>query len=79
MALKANEMRNPNSCLNRAAGSEPIFVLRANDEIAPGVVRKWAERYRESKGVDITPMQAAKADEALRLAEQMEEWKHAHG
>jgi hypothetical protein len=30
-------------CLRKAAPDEPVFVLRAQDELAPMVVRKWVE------------------------------------
>ena len=39
---KTENIDNPNSCWNKAAGDEPVFVLRANDPIAPAVVRLWA-------------------------------------
>jgi hypothetical protein len=38
---KREMLDDPNSCLNKAADDEPIFVLRAKDLIAPAVVGYW--------------------------------------
>ncbi len=32
------------SCYEKAAPDEPIFVLRAQDFLAPEIVREWAYR-----------------------------------
>lgn len=80
MSLKRDEIANPNSCLNKAADDEPIFVLRANDPIAAAVVRTWAERYVADKidyntdGI-LTGAQLLKAQEARGLANQMDAWR----
>lgn len=42
MSTKAETLRDPMSCLNRASPIEPIFVLRAKDPIAAQVIRLWA-------------------------------------
>ena len=72
--LKRNELLYENSCLNQACDDEPIFVLRANDELAPSAVRWWVQRYADAKG-GMTPRQREKCIEALALAGRMEEWK----
>lgn len=47
---KSEELSNPNSCLNRAADDEHLFVLRAHDVTAAETIRFWArERMRLSK------------------------------
>lgn len=66
MATKREELIS--GCLARAADDEPIFVLRAQDRLAPFVVRYWAAQA-EKWG---TPRE--KLDEALALAAQMEAW-----
>jgi hypothetical protein len=76
--LKHREITGP-SCLTRADINEPLFVLRANDELAPLIVRRWANLYISSKGVFATKEQIAKFTEAMALAEQMESWKVARG
>lgn len=52
---------------------EPVFLIRAHDEIAPEVVRAWAD-YNEEAGGD---------DELSRLARDhadlMEAWQKRHG
>jgi hypothetical protein len=77
--IKSDELKGP-SCLTRAAADEPLFVLRANDELAPSVVLWWADRYALSKGGynKLTSKQRAKCDEASALARKMEIWKANH-
>ena len=60
------------TCYDKAAPDEPIFVLRAQDMLAPEIVREWA--YRALKLG--TPL--AKVDEARRLADAMENWQIEH-
>lgn len=66
--LKRNELREPNSCLNKAASDEMVFVLRANDPIAAQTVRLWATM---ADGVH----EAEKISTALEAAERMEKWR----
>jgi hypothetical protein len=77
MASKRNETACPTSTLNRAADGEPLFILRANDELAPLLVREWAYRYWEQKGgaKRMLPEQMKKYNEAMNLALFMERWK----
>jgi hypothetical protein len=72
--IKHLEITGP-SCLTRADENEPLFVLRANDELASLIVRRWANLYISSKGVFATPKQIAKFSEAMALADQMDEWR----
>jgi len=79
--IKRNELANPNSCLNKAADDEPLFVFRANDPLAPQLVREWADQYFDSKKdkeFRVTIPQQTKYREALALANAMEEWKREH-
>jgi hypothetical protein len=46
---KSEEISNPNSCLNKAAGDELVFVLRAKDSCAADTVRAWVT-YRLKSG-----------------------------
>lgn len=78
MALKYEEQLNMNSCLNKADYYEPVFVLRANDELAPNLVRDWARRYSALKGAGMTAAQSAKFQEAVRLADTMDTWRMGH-
>lgn len=68
MALKRDEIANPNSCLNKAADDEPVFVLRGQDMCAPQHVRDWAD-HAELRGC--APEKVA---EARALANAMEQW-----
>lgn len=75
---KSEELKNPVSCLNKATDDEPLFVLRANDELAPSIVRTWAVMYHKAKAEQtggITESQRAKYDEAMALASLMEQWR----
>ncbi len=49
--------------------NEPIFILRAQDMIAPAVVREWAYQARRY-GVN-----EEKIDGARRIADKMEDWQ----
>lgn len=40
--LKYLELATSESCLNKAASTEPIFVLRANDPLFAQTIRLWA-------------------------------------
>lgn len=79
MAIKKDEMSNPDSCLNRADDEEPLFVLRANDELAYLAVMLWAGHYRISKEQlndgEMLPHQEEKYNEAIDLAARMKRWK----
>ncbi|MFN3624416.1 MAG: hypothetical protein ACK4TP_10175 [Hyphomicrobium sp.] len=66
--LKRDEISNPNSCLNKAADDEPVFVLRAQDELAAAVVTDWAI-LAQKRGVS-----EQKVKEALELADAMKAW-----
>lgn len=75
--IKSQELADPKSCLNKAGHTEPVFVLRANDELAADIVREWARRYQDTKmnkQGKLTPEQKIKKEEALKLARDMETW-----
>ncbi|KKL07644.1 hypothetical protein LCGC14_2583950 [marine sediment metagenome] len=57
------------SCLEKLKMGEPFFVLRAQDKLAPNLIRTWA-REAEEHGCLST-----KTDEALNAADEMEKWK----
>jgi hypothetical protein len=65
--------KHTDTCLQKAADDEPIFVLRAQDQTAPGIVRAWA-RLAETLHAP-----AAKVREAHALADRMLEWQERHG
>jgi hypothetical protein len=77
--IKSLELTGP-SALTRAADDEPLFVLRAHDQLAPDLVRAWAERYRahKAKTPPLTDREYRKYLEALSIAEMMEAWRKAH-
>ena len=41
---KQFELNDRNSCLNRAANNEMLFVLRSHDIAAPETIRDWCQR-----------------------------------
>jgi hypothetical protein len=79
--LKLKEIAEPNSCLNRAADDEPIFVLKSTDPLASSIVRTWAIMYWKTKSAEpmgMTPKQRAKYEEAMTLASEMDVWHQAY-
>lgn len=60
------------SCYEKAADDEPVFVLRAQDMLAPEIVREWAYRAL----VAGTPIE--KVQEARKCADEMENWQIAN-
>lgn len=62
------------TCFVKAADNEPLFVLRAQDRCAPATVRDWAERARGRGDAS-----AAKAQDAMDCALNMESWAERHG
>lgn len=63
MGKKSND-----SCLDRVDKNEPIFVLRAQDRLAPLVVRLWADLTAAQEG------KTHKVTEAIELAKEMDDW-----
>jgi hypothetical protein len=66
MAIKSQE--RVAGCFAKAAEDEPLFVLRAQDKLAPIVIRLWAE-LAAFNGAGLE-----KVHEAKRLAFEMEQW-----
>ena len=64
--------KHTDSCLANAADDEPIFVLRAQDRIAPEIVLEWSDRALRAG----TPI--AKVAEARELARKMIDWQKEH-
>jgi hypothetical protein len=62
------ELEKVSGCFSKAADNEPLFVLRAQDKLAPVIVRIWAE-LAAANGVGLE-----KVHEAKRLAYEMEQW-----
>lgn len=70
--LKRDELANPASCINKAASDEPVFVLRAKDPLAAQAVRLWAAMADGRH-------EPEKRQEALDLADRMDEWRTGQG
>lgn len=66
MGKKRDELVD--GCFAKAADDEPLFVLRAHDKSAPGLVRQWAHSHEKRNGPN------PKSDEARKLADEMEAW-----
>lgn len=63
--------KNNDPCLNKAEDDEPIFVLLARDETAPGTIEVWCTLNR-----GIQPPE--KIVEAFEHAETMRQWRKEH-
>lgn len=73
--IKRDELKDPESCLNRAQMNEYMFVLLGRDEAAPATIRAWVrERVRLGKNEWTDPQ----ISEALVCAERMEAGKPYH-
>lgn len=74
---KFDEIQKSTSCLNKASLDEPVFVLRAHDELASDVVRSWAMRYhkKHNQAGTLNFTRRHKFAEAMTLADEMDEWK----
>jgi hypothetical protein len=66
--IKSLELSSQQSCFNKAAADEPVFVLRAKDSVAAMTVRHWATM---ASGVH----EKEKISEALKLADAMDEYR----
>jgi len=60
-------------CLGKAKPDEPVFVFRAQDELAPEIVRDWADI------VATHDPNSSKAHAASKLADEMEAWQEKNG
>lgn len=66
---KREELRDPDSCLNRAEFNEMVFVLLGRDAAAPAAIRAWANKRIWLGKNQIGDEQI---QEALRCADTME-------
>lgn len=71
--LKRDEINDAASCLNRADDDEPVFVLRAQDLVAPIAIEHWIVAAR-ALGASPEKIQGAR-----RLQMRMAEWRRTHG
>ncbi len=65
--LKKNELRNPNSCLNKASADEPVFVLRAKDPMAAQTIRHWVTMSADNQPPE-------KLGDAQKAAAEFDAW-----
>ena len=62
-------------CLGKAHPDEPVFVLRAQDNLAADLVDKWATHVGLLvPAIDVGSAMAKKVAEAKQIAEAMREW-----
>ena len=73
MGTKANPGQF--DCHAHADDNEPIFTLRANDPLAPELVREWCKRYVGVKNNVLSQEQIEKLQEAFQVAGAMEAWR----
>lgn len=62
-------VKGKSSCYNKAGADEPIFVLRAQDVLAPSIVREWAARASD-RGAS-----SSKVSGACACAKAMQAWQ----
>jgi hypothetical protein len=73
--------KNTDRCLQKVSDDEPIFVLRAQDRLAPALVRQWAREMLThglinvvDGDVDKIEKLEVRAKEACDQADEMERW-----
>jgi hypothetical protein len=74
--------KRKNKCLQKAAPHEPIFVLRAQDQLAPEVIEFWASRLEVGVTDAFGPAAASsyeKIKTAREIAEEMRGWQRQYG
>ena len=88
MTTKQEALSDPNSCWNKAAPDEPVFILRARDMTSPFLVRQWARHFIMLNGEMVnvgsdakpqlrlrySPEVQKKHDNAMRTAAHMDSW-----
>ena len=58
---------------NIIPADEPVFLLRAKDQVAASTVRTWAHQHRLNGGSDLVYVMV------MRHADLMEAWGQKHG
>lgn len=77
---KAQAIADPNSCWNKAADDEPVFILCGHDINAGAAIRIWAvltSVAARQDGADHSPWKAGSA--ACEVAPAFEAWAKEHG
>lgn len=64
--------KHDDPCLAKADDDEPLFVLRAQDEMAPLIVERWAN-LAQANGASVN-----KCHNARKIAAQMRDWQREH-
>lgn len=68
--IKAHELTNPNSCLNKAREDEYVFVLLERDVAAPAAISAWIQaRIRLGKNKPNDP-QILEAEQTILMIEE---------
>lgn len=62
--------KNDDNCLAKVDEDEPVFVLRAQDKLAPALVELWASL------AFMHGCNGEKLSEANELAQRMRAWQH---
>jgi hypothetical protein len=58
---------------NKIPADEPVFLIRAQDQVGHLAVRAWAHMHRHNGGSDVA------YDLAMEHADKMEAWAKKHG
>lgn len=65
--------KHNNPCLENAADDEPIFVLRAQDDLAVESIHRWADL------LELYGNAPEKAQQARDIADAMQDWQKENG
>lgn len=64
---------NPMEFLKKLPPDEPVFILRAQDMTAPGIIEVWADNIDGING-----KRTPKTVEARSFAKEMRHWQASH-
>lgn len=74
--IKREEQSDPNSCWNRAADDEMVFVLLGRDVAAPNAIRVWIDKRISTGKNQPGDKQVAEAINCVRHMENIDQVAH---
>jgi hypothetical protein len=77
--LVLEQAANGSGVLGKLDDDCPVFILTANDMMAPGFVELWAAALRQTVGAHPSERHALKILTAEMTAKDMRQWQTRHG
>lgn len=73
MSTRAENIAQPDSCLNKAEDDEPVFILRAKDLLATRAIGAWITAAHQN-GMHVDKIESAHA-----VIDAMHAWRRKKG